>query len=149
MGSEDVDTSTDVYALGLMLYEMLASRMPYVVRGTQLSQAQEIIQNEEPPLLSTFNPECAGDVEMMIAKAIEKSPSRRYRSANDFGDDIQRYLDDEPVTARPPGTGGSIHWSPPGAGTAMSPTAPPRSSSPRPRTSVHVGPSSRRWSGTA
>ena len=103
-GSENVDTSTDVYALGLILYELLAGKQAYEVRATTLAEAATAIHEVEVPRLSLVALDCDGDLEMICAKAIEKDPARRYRSASEFGDDIQRFLDDEPVTARPPST---------------------------------------------
>ena len=103
-GSTNIDTSTDVYALGLILYELLAGRQAYEVRATSIAEATTAIAEVEVPVLSTVTLECKGDLETICAKAIEKDPSRRYRSASEFGDDIQRYLDDEPVAARPPST---------------------------------------------
>ena len=105
--SGDIDTSTDVYALGLILYEMLTQRSAYLVRASSLEQARQIIEKAEIPLLSSTCPEIpgyVGDLDMICAKALEKDPAKRYRSANELSDDIQRYLDDEPVTARPPST---------------------------------------------
>ena len=105
--SNDIDTSTDVYSLGLILYELLTQKSPYMVRASTLIQARMIIERAEVPLLSKACPEIpaySGDLEMICAKALEKDPARRYRSANELGDDIQRYLDDEPVVARPPST---------------------------------------------
>ena len=103
-GSENIDTSTDVYALGLILFELLSGQQAYEVRATTLAEATTIISEIEVPDLSTVAIECKGDLETICAKAIEKDPARRYRSASDLGDDIQRFLDDEPVTARPPST---------------------------------------------
>lgn len=103
-GSENIDTSTDVYALGLILYELLSGQQAYEVRATTLAEATTVISEIEVPELSRVAIECKGDLETICAKAIEKDPARRYRSASDLGDDIQRYLDDEPVTARPPST---------------------------------------------
>lgn len=103
-GSENIDTSTDVYALGLILYELLSGQQAYEVRATTLAEATTVISEIEVPDLSTVAIECKGDLETICAKAIEKDPARRYRSASDLGDDIQRFLDDEPVTARPPST---------------------------------------------
>ena len=74
-GSADVDTSTDVYAMGLILYEILARRLPYIVRASTLSQARQVIDESEAPLLGTINPEFSGDLEMICAKAIEKDLS--------------------------------------------------------------------------
>jgi tetratricopeptide (TPR) repeat protein len=100
----EVDTRSDVYALGVILYELLGGRPPYEVNRRQLPEAVETIRNEEPASLSTINRNYRGDIETIAKKALEKDKTRRYESAADLGADIQRYLNDEPITARPPST---------------------------------------------
>jgi tetratricopeptide (TPR) repeat protein len=97
----EVDTRSDVYALGVILYELLAGRLPYTVRGN-LPEAAETIREEDPAPLSSISRNYRGDIETIVATALEKDKARRYASASDLAADIQRYLKDEPIAARPP-----------------------------------------------
>lgn len=96
----ELDIRSDVYALGVILYELLASRMPYNTQG-KLHEVVRAIREDEPVTLGTINREYRGDVEIIVSKALEKDKARRYASAADLAADIRRYLQDEPVVARP------------------------------------------------
>lgn len=98
----EVDTRSDVYALGVILYELLAGRLPYDANQRDLPQAVHMIREQEPVALGNINRSYRGDVETIVEKALEKDKSRRYASASDLGADIERYLRNEPITARPP-----------------------------------------------
>ena len=101
----EVDTRSDVYALGVILYELLCGRLPYEVNHRQLPEAMRTIREEEPAPLGSTDRKHRGDIETLVRKALEKNKSRRYASAADLGLDIQRYLNDEPIAARPPSAG--------------------------------------------
>ena len=130
MNALDVDTRTDVYSLGVMLYELLTGSTPLdkeTIGQNALFQILAIIKEKEPPRpsnrLSTatdtlpgiseqrkINPAklqqiLRGELDWVVMKALEKDRRRRYETANDLAQDIQRYLTDETVTARPPSTG--------------------------------------------
>ncbi len=100
----DLDTSSDVYALGVIAYELLSGTMPYSLEGKALHEAVRVICEQEPSRLSSVNRSLRGDVETIVQKALEKDKTRRYHTAGEFGADVKRFLDYEPITARPPGT---------------------------------------------
>jgi tetratricopeptide (TPR) repeat protein/tRNA A-37 threonylcarbamoyl transferase component Bud32 len=98
----DLDTRSDVYALGVVLYELLCGRLPYDVSRTAVHEAARVVRESKPARPSTINRTLRGDVETITLKAMEKDRARRYQSAGDLGQDIQRYLNNEPIEARPP-----------------------------------------------
>jgi serine/threonine protein kinase/tetratricopeptide (TPR) repeat protein len=99
----ELDIRSDVYTLGVILFELLARRLPYQLTR-QLHEAARIIREEEPAWLGSIDRAYQGDIETIVAKALEKDKARRYSSAADLGVDIQRYLDDQPIAARRPTT---------------------------------------------
>ena len=97
-----IDHRADVYALGVILFELLAHRLPYRLENRPLAEAARLILEQDPPRLGSIDPELRGDVETIVAKALEKDPARRYASAADLAADLRRWLADEPILARPP-----------------------------------------------
>ena len=102
--SRQLDTRSDVYALGVLLYELLAGRVPFDVSQQTIPQAARMIAEEEPTSLSSINRVFRGDIETIVAKALDKDKERRYQSAAALASDIRRYLSDEPISARPAST---------------------------------------------
>ncbi|MGI9519995.1 MAG: serine/threonine protein kinase, partial [Pirellulaceae bacterium] len=124
----DVDTRTDIYALGVMIYKLLTGTTPLpndTVSSQSLIQVLELIRHQEPPrpsvrLAEAKDPkklgeqrqttrdkvaqEVGGDLDWIVMKALDKDRERRYETANALALDIERYLNDEEVRARPPST---------------------------------------------
>ncbi len=96
-----VDVRSDVYALGAMLYELLAGRPAIELPTMSLLEAIEAVKNKEAQPLGRVRSELRGDVEAIVGKALEKTVEKRYQSAADLSDDILRYLTGQPVQARP------------------------------------------------
>jgi len=102
---DSIDTRSDVYALGVLLYEMLTGSRPYELSPAAIAEAVRVICEEPPrPLNQTWNGvrRLDADLETIIGKALEKEADRRYASAAAFADDIERHLASQPIEARPP-----------------------------------------------
>ncbi|MFQ5592504.1 MAG: serine/threonine protein kinase, partial [Phycisphaerae bacterium] len=108
---DDLDTRSDVYSLGVVLYELLTGVLPYDASNTTIYAATRAIKEQTPRRPSSINHRLRGDVETIALKALEKTRERRYQSAADVAHDIRRYLNREPITARPPTAWTrTVHW---------------------------------------
>jgi serine/threonine-protein kinase len=96
--SHRIDRRTDVYGMGVMLYELLSGRRPFE-GDTSLGVILRVL-NEDPPPLRTLDPHVPVDLETITMKCLEKDPARRYDSARALADDLQAWLDGEPISAR-------------------------------------------------
>src|SRR5262245_36892375 len=97
-----IDRRADVYALGVILFELAAHRLPYQLENRPLAEVARLILEQDPPRLGSLDPELRGDVETIVAKALEKDSARRYPSASALAADLRRWLAHEPILARPP-----------------------------------------------
>jgi tetratricopeptide (TPR) repeat protein/predicted Ser/Thr protein kinase len=97
----ELDARSDVYTLGVVLYELLAGRLPYPITSRVFEAARAIREQEPAPLGREYR----GDLETIAGRALEKEESRRYHSAAELGAELRRYLADEPILARRPSAG--------------------------------------------
>lgn len=97
----ELDIRTDVYSLGVVLFEVLCGRLPHEVGERSVLEAARVIREEPPARPSGIRPALRGDLETILLFALEKDKNRRYQSVAQFAADLRRYLADEPVSARP------------------------------------------------
>jgi WD40 repeat protein/tRNA A-37 threonylcarbamoyl transferase component Bud32 len=102
--SRRLDTRSDIYAIGTLLYELLSGRLPFDLRNKPIPEAARIIREEEPTRLGSIRTVFRGDIDTIVCKALEKDRDRRYASTAELAADIRRYLSSEPITAHPPST---------------------------------------------
>ncbi len=96
-----LDGRSDVYTLGVILFELLANRLPYHLDQLPVHEVARVIEQKEPSRLGSIDKVYRGDVEIIVAKALEKDKTRRYASAGDLASDIRRFLRGEAILARP------------------------------------------------
>jgi len=102
--ARNVDFRADIYALGVLLFELLVNRHPHDIVGRSLPEAARIIREVEPTRLGNVHTRFRGDLDTIVAKSLEKDRTRRYASAAELAADIRRHLANQPISARPPST---------------------------------------------
>ncbi|HET9327893.1 MAG TPA: tetratricopeptide repeat protein [Candidatus Eisenbacteria bacterium] len=105
--SRAIDTRTDVYSLGAVLYELLTGSLPHALDGLELSQALAVLEREVPrPLRIQLGKGESrdADLETIVMKALAREPDARYAGSGALADDLERYLSHEAILARPPST---------------------------------------------
>ena len=95
-----IDVRSDLYSLGVILFELLTNELPYTVRRNALPEAIRIICEENPRRGSSIERALRGDLDVILSRALEKDPNRRYQSAAALSEDIERFLTDQPILAR-------------------------------------------------
>jgi eukaryotic-like serine/threonine-protein kinase len=107
---EIVSTSTDIYSLGVVLYELLTGSKPFDTQSKSLDEVIKVVSGSIPPAPSSINAlsshgramsNISADLDNITMMALRKEPERRYRSVEEFASDIERFLDNRPVKARP------------------------------------------------
>lgn len=101
VGHPSADTRSDVYALGVIGFEMLAGRLPHDLRGASLPQVVMTLRDTTAMSLGTIDHRWRGDIETIIAKALRVDADDRYQTAAALADDIDRCLEHKPIDARP------------------------------------------------
>jgi len=97
--SEELDVRTDVYSLGVILYEVLTGQLPYQTTG-RIADIFDAIRLTEPKRPSALAQDVRGDLETIVLKCLSKDPSRRYQTAGGLAADVRRYLAAEPIGAK-------------------------------------------------
>src|SRR6516225_7077288 len=104
---QTLTTSTDIYSLGVLLFELLTGSRPYTLRDDSPGVAERIVceqENRKPSSVREISKrtrkDLAGDLDTLVLKAMDKDPSRRYPSANDLNEDLIRFLEGKPILAK-------------------------------------------------
>ncbi len=100
-GKSDLDTRSDVYALGVILYRLLTGHAPHDLSGTYLDILRRVSE-EEPKRPRLADRTMSRELEALLLRALQRDPAHRYKTAGELADDVERYLAGDPITAKPP-----------------------------------------------
>lgn len=100
--AEEADTRSDVYSVGVVLYQLLSNRLPIEPSSSAVISALRAFRERCPTPLTAYCPKLDGDLTTITGKALEKAPAARYQSVAELAGDLRRYLAGEPILARPP-----------------------------------------------
>jgi len=100
--ADDLDVRADVYALGVVLYQLLAGSLPYDIAKRPVYEVARVVKEVDPRPLSLVNASLRGDLDTIVAKCLQKESDKRYSSAAELEADLGRYLRGEPISASPP-----------------------------------------------
>ena len=95
-----IDARSDVYSLGVILYELLTGQAPYNLSSIPIYEATRLIREQQPTKMTTIAEGVQGDLETIVSKSMDKDRDRRYQSSSELGQDIARFLENEPIHAR-------------------------------------------------
>ncbi|MGE0479208.1 MAG: tetratricopeptide repeat protein [Phycisphaerae bacterium] len=98
---QEIDARSDVYALGVVLFEILTGLLPYSIDRRRWTESARAICDDAPVRPSQLDPALRGDVETIVLRALEKDPARRYATVAALGADVHRFLTNQPIEARP------------------------------------------------
>lgn len=101
---DQIDRRSDVYSLGVVLFELLSGQLPHDLRERPLADALDQIRRSEPKALGEVDARHRGDLQTIVGKCLEKERRRRYETVGELARDLQRHLAHEPIRARPPST---------------------------------------------
>jgi len=108
--SKSVDHRTDIWALGVILYEMLTGRVPF--RGDSSLETMQLVRNQEPVSVRQLQPKVPRDLETIAMKCLQKDRTKRYPTSLEFAEDLQRFLEGRLIQARPVGAiERGVRWS--------------------------------------
>ena len=96
------DARSDVYSIGVLAFELLSGALPRDLGSASLGEAVRLLTEVDAPALGKLAPECRGDLEAIVGKALERETDLRYQSAAELEADLSRFLSSEPILARPP-----------------------------------------------